>query len=429
MKKILSLVIIGVLFALVCGVSVAAIMESNRASENELRLENSLKASLQDAVADMRTVEADISKLLITSDKEIIRQYLSIIALKSSSCAQSLGRLPIVSTGVQSTLKFAQQVSSYCTTAINTLASSNELPENFDQQIFSFFSVCSSVNVELGQVEYDVLNGTLRLGTLSQEVQGDTKGLFGSVDQDLVEYPSVIFDGPFSDGQASTTPKEERSEVSLDEARNFVKALGYTVQNESEVNGIIPLYEFNCGESTLQVTKKGGLLLMLLSSRTPSEPTITEDAALKNAQAFVEKLGIKNAKTVWQEFYGNYIVFNFAPVLDGVTIYPDLFKVKVALDNGEIAAFEGKSYIMENHARTIEDIFVLKEEAANVLKQDFLIKSERKCIISVNNEEHLCWEFFGSYNDLSFAVYISAIDGKEKASFRIINTDTGQMVI
>ena len=36
----------------------------------------------------------------------------------------------------------------------------------------------------------------------------------------------------------------------------------------------------------------------------------------------------------------------FVPVKGGVRIYPDLVKVSVALDNGEIVGFEAMGYLM-----------------------------------------------------------------------------------
>ena len=83
---------------------------------------------------------------------------------------------------------------------------------------------------------------------------------------------------------------------------------------------------------------------------------------------------------------------------------------------------------MNNHKRTLEKATVSIEEAAKKLKEGFLTETTRLCVISVNEKEHLCYEFFGKYNDLDFAVYISAMDGEEKTSFRIISTETGKMV-
>jgi len=92
-------------------------------------------------------------------------------------------------------------------------------------------------------------------------------------------------------------------------------------------------------------------------------------------------------------------------------------------------AFEGKSYIMNNHNRTIDEIKITKQQAQKNLKEGFMVETSRVALISINEKEQLCYEFFGKYNDLDFAVYFSAIDGKEKTSFRILSTETGKMAV
>ena len=106
MKKVLSIIVILSLFILLCGVSAYAIIMSSHCDEANLRLENTYKADLQEAVSGMRMVEADLSKLMITGNEASVSQLLSTIALESSACQQALSSLPIVATGVQNTLKF-----------------------------------------------------------------------------------------------------------------------------------------------------------------------------------------------------------------------------------------------------------------------------------------------------------------------------------
>ncbi|MBR2861456.1 MAG: germination protein YpeB [Clostridia bacterium] len=428
MKKILLFVLIFVLFALLCGVSVAAILESNKALETKLRLENTMQESFQNAVSEMRNLEADLSKILITTNQRTTVNLLSSLALKSAACSQALSKLPIVSTGIQSTLKFTNQLSSYCATILKSFSLDGVLPENFSIQMLQFLETAQKVNAELAICESQVLSGEIKLTEFSPE-ETDSEGLFGNVDENVIEYPSVIFDGPFSDGQESNTPKEKRAEVSVQQATEFVSSLNLGLEFSKEVKGALPAYEFSAEEKYCQITKNGGMLLMYLSSRAAQESVLTLEQALERALDFANKLNYGKIENVWQEYYGNFIVFNFAPVIDDVIVYPDLFKIKVALDNGEIVGFEGKSYVINHQERTIEDIMVLKEEAAQNLKEDFALSSARKCLISVNNKELLCWEFFGKYKDMRYAVYVSALDGEEKVSFRIIGTDSGQMAM
>lgn len=414
------------LLIILFAVSVFLVIQSNKLSDMTLRLENTMKASLQEATHDMRTLENDLSKLMITSNEKSATQLLSKIALKSSACGQALSELPIVATGVQNTLKFTNQLSSYCVCALNDYSVDGGLPENFDNQISDFFDTCKNVNVELQKVENDVATQKLSLLTVNNG-QTETEGLFGSIDNNLLEYPSVIFDGPFSDGQERTTPKQERKEVSKEDAMKVVENLGFSLEYKGEVNGVVPVYLFENEKTSVQITKKGGLPLMVMADRNIENVSLSEKEAEEKALEFANKLQFGEIKNVWQEYYSNFAVFNFTPVIDGVVIYPDIFKVKVALDNGEVLALESKSYIMNNHEREIPEPKISETEAKKRLKDGFLIETSRLTIISVNEKEHLCYEFFGKYNDLDFAVYVSALDGEEKTSFRILSTETGRI--
>ena len=427
MKKTVWAILTGVLFTLLITMSVAAVMESQKNREISLRLDNSLKSSMQQAVSDMRTIETDLSKLMITVNEKTASQMLSTIAIKSDSCSRELAKLPIIATGMQNTLKFTNQLSSYCVTALHGYTDGNGFPENFDAQVKEFFHTAGGVNEQLAKAENDVLSGNISLLDVGE--QYDTDGVFGSIAEDMTEYPSVIFDGPFSDGQARTTPKTERAEISIDDASKALEGLSEGFEFSYEVNGTVPSYAFQSENMTAFVTKKGGLLLSLISSREIGEATVSLESAAQKAREYSDKMQGGECDIVWQEDYGNYCVFNFAPEIEGTVIYPDIFKVTVALDNGEIIGFEGKSFYMSNHERNIPDAIIQVESARERLKDGFKIQTERKCIISVNEKEELCYEFFGSYDSLDYAVYISAIDGNEKTSFRIINTDTGKMVI
>lgn len=428
MKKILYLCLSGILTLVVLLLSVITIVKSNELSEVKLKYENSLIASAQEAISDMRTLEADLSKLMITTDHKVITQLLSIVALKSASCGQQLSRLPIVATSAQNTLKFANQLSSYCTTVIKNYSEGFLLPENFDNQITEFFNTCCLVNAELNKMEADISSRSISLLNVNQE-ETQVKGMFSSIDENLIEYPSVIFDGPFSDGQQRTTPKMQREPVSVEQAQAFVQNLGFDCPFISEISGEQPLYLFESENLTLQVTKNGGLMYLMLSDKQINDAVLTVQQAQAKADEFVQKLSLGPVQNVWQEFYGNFIVFNYVPVIDGAVVYPDIFKVKIALDDGSVASFEGKSYIMNNHQRTLPEVQISKEDALQNLKQGFNVETSRLALISINEKEQLCWEFFGNYNNLDFAVYVSAQDGKEKTCFRILSTETGTMVV
>ncbi len=430
MKKLIIAISSIVVFVLLAGLGAYAVVQNTRLNQAQLRLENAYRADLQQAITGMRGVESDISKLMISSSQQTLTQLLSSVSLESAACSQALSGLPIVATGVQNTLKFNNQLSSYCVTQLHSLAYDGTVDDNFSKQVKEFFTTCQDVNRQLSYLEDDVLSGKISLLTVNTDAQPETEGIFGSIADDITEYPSVIFDGPFSDGQAGNTPKEDREIVSSQYASEFIDSLGFLLDYSDEVNGVLPCYSFKSETVSAMVTKKGGLLLSLINNRAVENAEILPEHAKAAAEDFCKKLKLgQDCRIVWQEQYDNSIVFNFAPVKENVTMYPDLFKIKVALDNGEIVGFEGKSYIINNTSREKLYASVSADDALKTLKNGFSAETTRLCVIEVNEHEELCWEFYGTYEGMNYAVYVSADNAVERASFRIIKTETGQMVI
>lgn len=416
-KKVLIITSIVLSVCLFSALGVYAFSQQAKASKAYLALENAYSANVQLSSSALRTIEADLSKLMVCTDKQKQEILLSSLAQTSSSCAQALSGLPIISTQVQDTLKFANQVSSYCKSVL-----ANSPPDNFDEQIKQFFATCQSVNSHLAAAEDEIRTQDLSLLDLS-----GAQGIFASREQSLIEYPSVIFDGPFSDSQTESTPKREREEISIAFANEKLLRLGFELEFSGESGGDIPCYLFVSEQESALITKQGGILLSYVSSFESTQQTADENSLRALAEEFAAVLS-DNARVVWQEAYGNAYVFNFAPVKDGVTLYPDLFKIKIAFD-GTITGVETHGYYINNRERELDTPTISLNDAQSSLKEGFLVETSRLCLINLNQRELLCWEFFGKYNDLDYAIYVSATSGRQETEFRIISTQTGEMVV
>lgn len=417
MKKIITIVCSVLCVILFVAVCVFAFTEKSKASKAYLALENAYSSNLELSSSALRTIEADLSKLMVLTDSEKQKILLSSLAQTSASCAQALSGLPIISTQVQDTLKFANQLSSYSKSVLST-----NIPQNFDAQITQFFTTCREVNAHLSTAQ-----DQLRTQDLSLSLPNQDSGIFSSREQSLIDYPAVIFDGPFSDSQIESTPKSVRGEVTIEEAAHKLKSLGFALEFAGESSGDIPCYLFSSDTESALITKQGGILLSFVSSYQSSATNPDENALLLVAKSFASLLS-KNATVVWQEAYGNDYVFNFAPVQNGITLYPDLFKIKVSFD-GRITGVEARGYYINNRERAIIDAQISSFDAAKALKQGFSIETTRLCLISLNEQELLCWEYFGKYAELDYSIYVSALSGKQETEFRIISTQTGKMVV
>ena len=122
----------------------------------------------------------------------------------------------------------------------------------------------------------------------------------------------------------------------------------------------------------------------------------------------------------------NTATINCAYQQDDVIVYPDLIKVKIALDNGEVVGIECKGYLSSHEKREIPEPKISMEEAKSKINPNIEIQSEGMAIIPTNYKtEVFCYEFKGKMKDKDVLVYINAETGQEQEILLIINTPDG----
>lgn len=151
------------------------------------------------------------------------------------------------------------------------------------------------------------------------------------------------------------------------------------------------------------------------------------------AKDFLNKHGYTNMKETYYLKQNGIVTINYAYTQknangEQVIMYPDLIKVKVALDDGSVLGIETSGYLNSHTTRTIEADIISKEKAKETLNKDLQIQSENLAFIPTKwKTEVYCWEFKGKVDDNEFLVYIDAKTGKEQDILIIINTPDGTL--
>ena len=113
-----------------------------------------------------------------------------------------------------------------------------------------------------------------------------------------------------------------------------------------------------------------------------------------------------------------------------VIMYPDLIKLKIALDNGEILGIETTGYLNSHEERNLPSVKISKEKVKEKLNPDLNIMSEGLAVIPTEFQTELfCWEFKGKVEETEFLVYINAETGKEENILVIKNTPNGTLTM
>ena len=202
-------------------------------------------------------------------------------------------------------------------------------------------------------------------------------------------------------------------------------------------NANIPSYDFaiktnNNNDTNLwiSVSRKGGHVVFMNYNRDVSVETINIEKANELGKEFLNTRGISNMKETYYIKQGGIVTINYAYMQNDVIMYPDLVKLKIALDNGEILGIETTGYLNSHTERNLEEVQISKEKAKESVNKDLEILSERLAVIPTEYQtEVLCWEFKGKVEDREFLVYINTITGREEDVLVILNTPNGTLTM
>ncbi|MBR4173543.1 MAG: germination protein YpeB [Clostridia bacterium] len=398
---------------------------------------------LTDYVDDIDTLLA--KSMLATSAGEMasLSQELSASAQAAKSC---LAQLPITEVSLDKTEKFLAQVGDYTYTLSQNIINKKAISEDEYESLSALGSYATSLNNALGDITKKVYSGKLHFGSKTRTgragvVYAANSDPFTVIEKQLGEFPSLIYDGPFSEHIENIKPKllENTSEISKEAAAvklgEFlgVDATKLEFSGESQ-NSMLPVYCFRGTrgktEISASVSKQGGFVVYFLGSRRIRQETLNVEDAIAKAKAFLAEKGYDSMKESYYEKKDGVATVNFAYQQNNVTCYSDLIKVKVALDDGEIIGMEGYGYVMNHHRRDIRTPALSKQDARGKVSSRLSIDSVNIALIPKESKrEVLCYEFKGTFGDKNFLIYLNAETGAEEEIQILIESPDGILTI
>ena len=169
--------------------------------------------------------------------------------------------------------------------------------------------------------------------------------------------------------------------------------------------------------------------MFMNSNRDIINESISSEDAVAKGKEFLESKEFKNMKATYYMNNAGVLTVNYAYEQDGITMYPDLVKVKIALDNCEVLGIESTGYLnCHRDTRELSEAKITLEEARSKVNQNLNVSSSGLAVIPTEwGTEVLCYEFKGNTADNDFIVYINAETGEEEDILMIINTPEGTL--
>lgn len=423
-----------------------------------ISLENQYQLSFRELVDDVENLEVQTAKALVSNSPRQTMINLSDIWRNAYDAQANLARLPLSHDALSRTEKFLTQMGDFSYSIAKTTSPQITLTAAQWNTMNDLYTQARYLSGQLHQLEANVDKGQLSWTEIERKSSNKLAQVSGNlintnfrvVERQMLRYPTLTYDGPFSDQlhpvPLGLTNQRITTQQALAVAKEYVdpaKPKQYEAKKIGEGNGQIATYSLQVQPDTnnayvagpkdkifLDVSKSGGQVVWMVNNRNVQQKKLTFQEALTKAQEFLRTRGYpKMVLTSYSEFQRT-MFFSFAYQQDGVTIYPDLVKVKVALDNGQIIGVEAANYLMSHHYRHLNQPNLTLEEARKKLNPRLKVEKSKLVLIpSEGHDEILCYEFLVGMNTNRFLVYINASNGREQNILRLIEAKNLQLAM
>ena len=410
-------------------------------------LENQYEKSFYQAVDGVDKIEADLSKIIVTLDKDALQLMLSEVYMISSRVQSDLASLPLEHNAIDSTLNFVNTLGGYCFAMKNILYNGQELSSEQNAQLEDFYETSKIIKQQLNTLtlkilgDYKIINNI----NINQKDINYFSQEWEQTNQATSSTPALIYDGPFSDAIINKEVKGlSDTEITKETGKEIVNGtIGKVfdinkVEYSNTTEGKFVTYNYTLTTTgnkqyNVQVTKKGGLVLSL----DELEPTnAVSDYGKTNAelkvlsQEFCANIGYDTVVPIYLTEMGNYCYINLVPKIDDVYIYPDMLKVKIEKTSGVVCGFDAVSFAYNNQERTNLTATVGVTHAKSMVNSNMEIFSTKLCVIPLEfGGEALVYEFYGSMMGNEYYVYINANTLKQENILRVVSTSEGELTV
>ncbi len=369
----------------------------------------------------------------------------ALLMKEASGAKASLGILPLEGDSMATVQKFVAQVEDFSSALSTKISAGGTLSNEDENTLFQLSQYAALLKSNLTQINQEFAQKEIPIGQTKSMLRNLELDEALPVFQDSLEttaadfkdYPTLIYDGPFSDHIAQRESlflkgqAEIPQETAKQTAAEFFGLNADSLSLQNETAGHLPTYNFMAGKARISITKTGGYVATLLNERTVTQASLSLDGAKQKAKEFLSKNGMDSVTESYYVIYDNICTVQYAYAENDVTFYPDLIKVSVALDNGEIIEYNGAGYLMNHHDREKPSPTLTQQQAADRVSSRLNIEKSGLAVIPTPSlQERLCYEFLCTGVDgEQVLVYINASTGMEEQIFILIHDDSGTLVV
>ncbi|MFW6381010.1 MAG: germination protein YpeB [Bacillota bacterium] len=418
----------------------------------EIYLGNKYQQAFYEMVSRVEQIQVLLGKAVVSGTPGQSILTLTDVWNNALTAQAELTRLPISENIVYRAAKFLSQTGDYAHVMARNNARGQELTSDNLKQLALLKEQAAEISRSLHEVESQVMAGKLDwtrtvLGS-GQKLAGldepdRLEGGFVDIGEKLTQYPTLIYDGPFSDHITLSKPRELKGlKYTRDKAREqldkYLQLDGETreVTSTRTIRGKLPAYNFmvktdrGAGYS-LDISQQGGYLINLIGNRTVTDRELDLTGARKKGREYLARIGYPNMRATYGEVRDNIAYISYAYKPEDIVYYPDIINLQLALDNGQVLAVEALSYLMSHHDRKQEQPELSQSEVRRQVEDQLdRIDSVQLAVIPTGSrQEVFTYEVRGEKGSETYLIYINAQTGREEKILQLISDNNGTFTL
>jgi spore germination protein len=432
----LRIIVITLLGILVVGTGYWGYTEHQEKNAILIQAENRYQQAFHDLTFHIDELQDKMGTTLAMNSRQQLSPALTEVWRLTSEAHNDVGQLPLALLPFNKTEEFLSQIGEFSYRIAIRDLEKDPLNDSEYATLTKLYENASDIQKELRNVQKLALENNLRwmdveMALATNDPQDNTiiDG-FKTVDKNVEGYSEVDW-GPeltkMSNMKDTKYDGIQGKQVSKEEAKELAKKF-LNLNSDSVIKVVengdggnydaysVTIKNENKGTTTyMEVTKKGGHPVSVISDREVAKHKLSLYEGSEKALAFLKKHMYDGVELTQSDQYDNIGVYSFVQMQDGIRIYPQMVKVKVALDNGEIIGYNSMDYLLADKDRTIPKAKLSEEEILNKVNGKLkVMETHMSIIVNDLGEEVLCYELLGTLNDNTYRIFMNANTGFEE---------------
>lgn len=403
-----------------------------------IHAENQYQQAYHELTYDMDELDDKIGTALAMHSRDDMRSQLVDVWRLSTLAHGAVGELPLALLPFNKTNQFLANISQFSYDLVVKRTNDKPLSEKEYHRLQDLYRQSKEVKVGLRQVQKDVMERRLRWldveTALAQSKQNQDNQIIDGlklVDMKAGDYTQNF--GPESP-RNNLTEKHKFNQLSgpvmtkkaavrrlqdwLGPPRAKLESVAETGKGASEDAYEIELSGKTSGqEINASVSKKGGHVIWFLKHRPIGGIRLSLYDATKKAGAFLKQRGFCHLALTESNQYDHTAVLTFVKMKKSVRIYPASLRVQVALDNGEVLAFDETNYLYNHLAHVNLAPKLTLSDAMGRLNPHIHIQENHLAVFQDETGKNiLCYELIATRDQDrdTYRLFINAENGDQE---------------